>query len=79
MLKVALALWRVEVEGLVRKDTVTVDLQDSVVRLNPLEQLDQASCDGCADDEPEDVDIVSWDRIAEALNLARCPGGEEQN
>jgi 3-phytase len=38
-----------------------------------------AACDGCADDEPEDVDIVSWDRIAEALNLARCPGGEEQN
>jgi 3-phytase len=35
-----------------------------------------AACDGCADDEPEDMDIVSWDRIAEALKLARCPGGE---
>mgnify|MGYP001814023222 CR=1 FL=1 len=26
-----------------------------------------AACDGCADDEPEDTDVVSWDRIAEAM------------
>ena len=38
-----------------------------------------AACDGCADDEPEDMDIVSWDRIAEAMKLARCPSGEEQS
>lgn len=38
-----------------------------------------AACDGCADDEPEDTDIVSWDRIADAMKLARCPGGDERN
>jgi len=34
-----------------------------------------AACDGCGSVRPEQVDVVSWERVAAALGLARCPGG----
>ena len=37
-----------------------------------------AACDGCGTDEPDEMDVVSWDRIAAAVGLDRCPGGKAQ-
>jgi sugar lactone lactonase YvrE len=34
-----------------------------------------AACDGCGTDEPDEMDVVSWDRIASTAGLERCPGG----
>jgi myo-inositol-hexaphosphate 3-phosphohydrolase len=34
-----------------------------------------AACDGCGDIPSEELDVVSWDRIAAVLGLNRCPGG----
>jgi len=38
-----------------------------------------AACDGCGTDEPDEMDVVSWERIASALGLERCPGGVSGN
>ncbi len=40
-----------------------------------------AACDGCGSDEPDEMDVVSWERIAAAIGLGRCgpsttPGAE---
>jgi myo-inositol-hexaphosphate 3-phosphohydrolase len=37
-----------------------------------------AACDGCGTNEPDEIDVVSWERIAGALGLRRCPGGIEE-
>jgi len=35
-----------------------------------------AACDGCGSSTPEAVDVISWDAVAAALGLARCPDGK---
>jgi 3-phytase len=34
-----------------------------------------AACDGCGSSKPDEMDLIGWGRIADALGLARCPGG----
>jgi myo-inositol-hexaphosphate 3-phosphohydrolase len=34
-----------------------------------------ATCDGCGSKLPDEMDVVGWDAIADALWLERCPGG----
>lgn len=34
-----------------------------------------AACDGCGTDEPDEMDVVSWERIAAAVGLERCVAG----
>ncbi len=34
-----------------------------------------AACDGCGSSRPDEMDLIGWGRIAEAVGLARCPGG----
>lgn len=34
-----------------------------------------AACDGCGSNLPDEMDVVSWDRVAAATGLRRCPGG----
>lgn len=34
-----------------------------------------AACDGCGTNLPDEMDVVSWERVADALALDRCPGG----
>jgi 3-phytase len=37
-----------------------------------------AVCDGCGTNQPDEVDVVSWARVARALGLKECPGGVER-
>jgi 3-phytase len=34
-----------------------------------------AACDGCGSNRPDEMDVVSWDRIAGVMGLESCPGG----
>lgn len=34
-----------------------------------------AACDGCGSTLPDEMDMVSWDRVADVLGLDVCPGG----
>jgi 3-phytase len=33
-----------------------------------------AACDGCGSNLPDEMDVVSWERVADAAGLRRCPG-----
>ena len=35
-----------------------------------------AVCDGCGSNEPDEMDVVSWDVVASVMGLERCPGGQ---
>ncbi len=37
-----------------------------------------AACDGCGSNEPDEIDVIGWDRIAAAVGLQRCPGRTPQ-
>ena len=34
-----------------------------------------AACDGCGSSKPDEMDLIGWGRIADAVGLKRCPGG----
>jgi myo-inositol-hexaphosphate 3-phosphohydrolase len=36
-----------------------------------------AACDGCGWNLPDEMEVISWDRIATTVGLNRCPDGEE--
>jgi 3-phytase len=36
-----------------------------------------ATCDGCGSSRPDEMDLVGWSRIADAVGLDRCPGGRK--
>lgn len=34
-----------------------------------------AACDGCGSSKPDEMDLIGWGRVADAVGLKRCPGG----
>lgn len=34
-----------------------------------------AVCDGCGSSKPDELDVIGWSRIADAVGLMRCPAG----
>lgn len=34
-----------------------------------------AACDGCGSSKPDELDVIGWGKIADAVGLERCPGG----